>query len=254
MGEHQSITLSGDLGSGKSTVATELARRLGLRKVSLGDMHRAMAQSCGLTELQVNRNPGRSAEVDVRVDAYQRDLAQSGETLVVDSRLGWHFFPDAFKVQLLADPLVAARRVFGRPASKAEAYSSLDETLLGLRERGDIERARFIRTYGVDKTRLENYDLVCDTTSATPDEVIDVIIAVYQAGAAGDVPALFLDPARIGVSDGGEGSSEDTVDTCVAYTGARFVLVAGRAGLMEALRRGDSLIRATLFAGPGQLP
>jgi CMP/dCMP kinase len=167
----RSITISGDLGSGKSTVATELARRLGLRKVSLGDIHRAMAQSLGLTELQINRHTERSAEVDQQVDAYQRDLAQSGEPLVVDSRLGWHFFADAYKVQLRTDPLTAARRVLGRAASEAEAYSSLDETLLGLRERSDIERARFIRTYGVDKARLENYDLVCDTTSATPGEV-----------------------------------------------------------------------------------
>jgi predicted cytidylate kinase len=249
MGEHQSITISGDLGSGKSTVAAELAGRLGLRKVSMGDMHRAMAQSCGLTELQVNRNPERSAEVDVRVDAYQRDLARSGETLVVDSRLGWHFFPDAFKVQLLTDPLVAARRVLGRPASTTEAYASLDETLLGLRERSDMERARFIRTYGADKARLENYDLVCDTTSARPGEVADVIIAVYEAGPAGDAPALFLDPARIGLS-AETGGAEDLADVRVACTAGRFVLIAGRAGLTEALRRGDPLVRASLFAGP----
>lgn len=249
MSEHRSITISGDPGSGKSTVATELARRLGLRKVSVGDIHRATAESQGLTEQQMNSHPERSAEVDRRVDAYQRDLARSGETLVIDSRLGWHFFPGAYKVQLHSDPLTASRRVLGRTASKAEAYSSLGETLLGLRERSDMERARFISTYGVDKARLDNYDLTCDTTSATPGEVADVIVTMYHAGPAGDVPALFLDPDRIQLGAGSE-ASQDTTGIRVTYTGACFVLMAGRTGLAEALHRGDSLIRASLVADP----
>ena len=253
MSEQQSITISGDLGSGKSTVATELARRLGFRKVSLGDIHRAIAQSLGLTALQMNRNSERSGRGGRTQDAYQRELAQSGEALVVDSRLGWHLFPDAYKVQLLADPLVAARRVFGRPSSETESYSSLDETLLGLRERSDIERARFLKTYGVDKIRLENYDLVCDTTSATPGQVVDVIVSMYGSGTADNLTALFLDPARIELSAGAEeaegAAANSAASVSVAYAGGRFVLVAGRAGVAGALREGSSLVRAGLTAG-----
>jgi predicted cytidylate kinase len=251
MSKDRSLTISGDLGSGKSTVATKISERLGLRKVSLGDMHRDIANSLELSELQINRHPQRSAEVDVRVDNYQCELAQSDETLIVDSRLGWHFFAGAFKVQLQSDPVIAARRVFGRAASKTESYASLEETLDGLRERSETERARFIKTYGADKTRLENYDLICDTTSATPDEVADVIISVYCSGEASGSPVLFLDPGRIRSADTAEPGPPGLAGVRVAYIDSRFVLVTGQAALDGAQRRGDPLIRASLVSAPG---
>ena len=40
----QSIVFNGDLGSGKSTVSVEIAKRLGMRRVSVGDLYREMAQ------------------------------------------------------------------------------------------------------------------------------------------------------------------------------------------------------------------
>jgi predicted cytidylate kinase len=248
----RSITLSGDLGSGKSTVATELSRRLGLRKVSMGDYHRALARSEGLSELQLNRPSARSGEVDTQVDGLQRELARSGEPLIVDSRLGWHFFADAFKVQLQADPMTAARRVLSRPASDTEGYVSLEDALRGLRERSEIERDRFLKTYGVDKSRLRNYDLVCDTTSATPHEVADLIVRFYLDGPSDYAPALALDPDRVGL--GGNSEAPDATiappgqnGIWVAWTGSRFVAMAGHDVLTAAKDRGDSLVCARLL-------
>ena len=37
------VVLNGDLGSGKATVSVLLARRLGIRRVSIGDLYRRMA-------------------------------------------------------------------------------------------------------------------------------------------------------------------------------------------------------------------
>jgi len=49
--------------------------------------------------------------------------------------------------------------------------------------------------YGIDKTLLRNYDLVCDTTSATPEEVVARIIELLEAPAGSlPAPACYLDP------------------------------------------------------------
>ncbi|MFC5827379.1 cytidylate kinase family protein [Nonomuraea insulae] len=68
----RSIAISGDLGSGKSTVAALLSQRLCLEKISLGDIHREMAGTRGLSALQMNRHSERDAGIDAYVDGVQR--------------------------------------------------------------------------------------------------------------------------------------------------------------------------------------
>ena len=198
----RSIVVSGDLGSGKSTVTTELARRLNLRRVSVGDLYRQMAQSRGMSALQLNLHAELDDAVDGYVDQLQQEIAKSDEQLVVDGRLAWFFFTDAFKVHLITDPVVAANRVLSRPSDEVEAYSSLAEAIERLENRSESERIRFLTRYGADKNRLRNYDLVCDTTRARSDEVVDRIIDAYRGSLGTAIlreapPLLLLDPARI---------------------------------------------------------
>jgi CMP/dCMP kinase len=242
----RSIAISGDLGSGKSTVSVELSRRLGLRRVSVGDLHRELARSRGMSALQLNRHSERDAAIDAHLDQIQQELARTGEPLIVDSRLGWFFFADAFKVQLKADPTVAAQRVLARPATKTEAYASLEVAQRRLRERSESERARFIATYGVDKARLRNYSLVCDTTSASPDEVVSEIVGVYESERSTE-PALVLDPERVYPSPRGHDDSGEPV-LWVGQARSEFFALDGQANLSAALARGDHLVRASLVA------
>ena len=198
----RSIVINGDLGSGKTTVSVALAQRLGVRRISVGDLYRAMAAERGMTALELNRHAELDDTVDGYVDRLQREIARSGEQLVVDSRLAWHFFTNAYKVHLIADPAVAAARVLARPDTEVEAYSSLEETEQRLRERSESERARFLTRYGADKRRLRNYDLVCDTTGVGPDEIVDQVVAVVLGRLAPGVlrqrpPLVLADPARI---------------------------------------------------------
>jgi predicted cytidylate kinase len=243
------IVVNGDLGSGKSTVSVEIARRLGVRRICVGDLYREMARQRNMTALQLNLHAELDDEVDGYVDRLQRDIAGSGQQLVVDSRLAWHFFTDAMKVHLMTDRAVAARRVLGRPASSVESYSSSADAVERLRERSESERTRFLVRYGVDKTRLRNYTVVCDTTSATPEEVVDRVIRCYREPAA-EVPALFVDPRRIyptgPVPDGAEGGGAAPLS--LGYTGEHFFVVDGHRRLSNALRARESLVEARLVA------
>ncbi|MDZ5444545.1 AAA family ATPase [Micromonospora sp. 4G57] len=265
----QSIVFNGDLGSGKSTVSVEIAKRLGLRRVSVGDLYRQMAQERQMTALQLNLHAELDQAVDGYVDQLQRDIAASGESLVMDSRLAWHFFTDALKVHMITEPTEAARRVLARPSGPAESYSSLEEARAKLRERSESERNRFIVRYGVDKARLRNYDLICDTTRADPEQVIAHIIDVYEGRLGADVladgqPLLLLDPARVyptedittlrGLWDSefvGEvaGAGDEALEPLrIGYTGEYFFVVDGHRRLSAAIQSGFPLVPARLVA------
>ncbi|GGM03094.1 MULTISPECIES: AAA family ATPase [Micromonospora] len=265
----QSIVFNGDLGSGKSTVSVEIAKRLGLRRVSVGDLYRQMAQERQMTALQLNLHAELDQAVDGYVDQLQRDIAASGERLVMDSRLAWHFFTDALKVHMITEPGEAARRVLARPSGPAESYTSLQEAKAKLRERSESERNRFIVRYGVDKARLRNYDLICDTTRAPAEEVIEHIVAVFTGALGTDVvqdspPLLLLDPARVyptediaalrdlwdsdfvdAVAAGGNAALEPLR---IGFTGEYFFVVDGHRRLSAALQGGFRLVPAQLVA------
>jgi predicted cytidylate kinase len=274
MPEGRSIVINGDLGSGKSTVTTELATRLGMRRVAMGDVHRAMAKSRGMTTLELNQHAELDKAVDDDVDQVQRDLAASGEELVVDSRLGWHFFQGAFKVHMIIDPAVAARRVTARPASAVEGYASLEQAEESLRKRSDSERVRFIERYGVDKYLLRNYDLVCDTTRAAVGDIVDLIVAAYQGELGADIlrqqpPLLLIDPARIYpshelaaerldknseyVEEVGRGGPAGLPPLEIGYARPHFYVVEGHRKLSAALLNGFTLVPARLVGQDGDV-
>jgi CMP/dCMP kinase len=248
----RSVVLNGDLGSGKTSVSTLLAERLGVPRVSVGDVYRAMAVQRGMTALQLNLHAELDDKIDHYVDRLQADIAASGEQLVVDSRLAWHFFAAALKVHLITEPAIAAQRVLDRPADEVESYTSLDEARERLAARSESERSRFLSRYGVDKTRLRNYDLVCDTTSATPGQVVDCIVEhIEAAGSDGPPPSCHLDPRRIFPTAAAGSDDEDDGDTkpiAVGYARPNFFVVEGHRRLSAAIRAGLATIRATLVA------
>ena len=273
MTKRRSIVISGDLGSGKTTVSLKLATLLGLRRVSMGDVYRDIAQARGMSTLQLNLHAEHDEAVDDRVDQLQAEMAASGEQLVVDSRLGWFFFPDAFKVNLIVDPVAAASRVMSRPASDVEEYSSVAEAVERLHIRSESERTRFLSKYGVDKAHLRNYDMVIDTTSARSEEITADIEAAYNGEFDDEVlshspPLVLLDPARIYPSQGisglrglwDSGFVEDVREKghrniepiSIARAGEYFYVVDGHRRLSAALQNGFPLVMARLIAEDGE--
>ena len=269
MTSKRSVVINGDLGSGKTTVSVGVADRLGLRRISIGDLYRQMALERGMTALQLNLHAELDDDVDGYVDRLQRDIASSGEQLVVDSRLAWAFFRNAFKVHLITDPTVAAARVLERPASEVERYESVEEAQKRLKSRSDSERQRFISRYGVDKHRLRNYDLVCDTTRARPAEVIDQIVAAFEGRLCPTVmrdapPLLLLDPCRVfptrdtrdltGLWDPefvaavGAAGPMAMEPISVGRAGSQFYAIDGHERLSAAVQNNFSLVPATLVA------
>jgi predicted cytidylate kinase len=254
----RTVALSGELGSGKSSVSTLLADALGARRVSTGEAQRQIAAQRGISTLELNRLSETDPTIDEEIDSVFRSLASVSEPLVVDSRLAWHFLPHSFKVHLVVDPEEGARRVLGRTDASAERYSSLPEALEKIADRVDSERRRFRSIYGIDIFDLHNYDLVIDTSQASPEQVTVGILdhlAPRVPGAGG--PALLLAPRRV-VSTRTEGAGAGADPTpgapadggpaalTVVYRRPVFEVVAGASLLQAALDEGRPLVPAVL--------
>ncbi|MDB5690977.1 MAG: cytidylate kinase [Alphaproteobacteria bacterium] len=162
------ITIAGDIGSGKSTVARRIAGIIGVQPLSIGVIQRELAKKRGVTTLELNQIAEKNTAIDEEIDAYMKGLP-SGD-LLVDARLGWHFVQNTLKVYLYISDFEAARRVL-RANRIDEAYNQTSAASKILARRTS-EVDRFRRYYGVNIDDISNYDLVIDTTLASLDEVV----------------------------------------------------------------------------------
>ncbi len=180
------ITISGMAGSGKSTVARLLARKLGFRHYSAGDFMRELARKKAISLLEISRIAEKDVSIDRELDDRTVKLAKSEDEFVMDSRLGFHFIPGSFKVFLTVDEKEAAGRIYkdvkGRKENRQVEKESktLASTLAGIRKRKASEIERYRKYYSINPFDEGNYDLVIDTTSSTPGDVAAKIAAALK--------------------------------------------------------------------------
>lgn len=180
MGKKRHITITGDLGSGKSSIAARLAERYGATRISTGAIQRDIAAQMGITTLELNRQADIDPSIDQKIDSVFASLEDREDMLIVDSRMAWHFMPHSFKICMTADPYVAAARIWHEQRA-GEGYATIDECYQALIARRESERARFFRTYGVRLEDPKNYDLVVDTTERTQDETARFVFGAYDS-------------------------------------------------------------------------
>jgi cytidylate kinase len=186
------ITITGDLGSGKSAVSKILCERTGFEYVSTGRIQRQLAQELGLDTLEMNRRADTDPTIDQRIDGIFVDLGKDPNGYIVDSRMAWFFLPDSFKIYLQTDVTVAAERILNDPTRKSEEYETKEEAVQKILARKQSENARFLAKYGADCGNLHNFDLVLDTTHRSPERVADLILKAVLWKKEGVPFARFL--------------------------------------------------------------
>jgi cytidylate kinase len=185
------ITLTGDLGSGKSAVSKLLCAATGFDYVSTGRVQRQLAAELGLDTLEMNRRADTDPSIDERIDGIFAALSQDPQGYVVDSRMAWFFLPDSFKVFLQTDVQVAVARILRDPNRNSEQYASPEEAVRKILARKASENARFLTKYGADCANLHNFDIVIDTSERAPQAVADLVLAGVRAKNAGTPFARF---------------------------------------------------------------
>ncbi|PIN74100.1 cytidylate kinase [Candidatus Woesearchaeota archaeon CG10_big_fil_rev_8_21_14_0_10_45_16] len=171
------ITISGPIGSGKSSVAKLLAKKLKYKHHSTGDLMRQMAKEKKMTLEQLGDLAAKDFSIDQELDERQKQLGKKEDNFVIDGRLSFHFIPQSLKIYLDADPTVRAKRVFQDLKNRPEeAETSLEKVLAKIKKRQKIEIKRYLKYYQLDHTDKRHYDLLLDTSEMPVAEVVDTII------------------------------------------------------------------------------
>ena len=157
------ITITGDLGSGKSTVAKELCRILGYTYLSTGQIQRNLAMEMGMNTLEFNRYTDQNLHIDDYIDKKVKEINDIKEPHVLDSRLAWHFINTSFKIYLMALDEVAAARVMKDDVRIGEPLASdIQGKIKELRDRRESENQRFSSNYGVKPSLFTDFAAVVD--------------------------------------------------------------------------------------------
>ncbi len=170
------ITISGHPGSGKSTVAKLLAKKLGFKHYSAGDFMRAMAIERKISLEELTKIALKDRSIDDEIDRRTVELVEKEDNFVIDSRLGWKFIPGAVKILLTINPDVAAKRIFEMRRPEEKENVTLEKTKENTKNRLKAEIERYSKLYNVDYTDPKNHDFAVDTSSLTPDEIVAKIM------------------------------------------------------------------------------
>ena len=179
-GKNIKISITGDLGSGKSTVCQYLSKNYGLTVYSIGSIQRSLAEKYGMDIYEFNKYMETHTEIDEEIDTELAKIGKRNENMVLDSRMAWHFVPDSFKVYLSVQLDEAAKRIMNADRGAVESYSCLEEAKNKIIERKRSENMRYINKYGVDCSNPDNYDLIIDTTFLSPEEVAEQIMSAIR--------------------------------------------------------------------------
>jgi len=175
------ISLSGTPGSGKSTIAKFLEKKLKWPRYYMGGLMRQYAKEHNMTLEKLNELCLKDSKVDKEVDLYQSKLGKEHDNFVIEGRTSWHFIPKSLKIFVYVDPEEAAKRIFKDSTERNERkYHSVEEMKHAILERMDNDSARYKKYYNIEVYNPENYDVVIDTTGLTIEQAEQKILAIVE--------------------------------------------------------------------------
>lgn len=193
------ITITGELGSGKSTIAKLIEEKHNFMLYSTGTIQREIAKEKGITTLELNQQMTNDLdnEYDKMIDNKTKeiDMRYRNQNVIFDSRMAWHFVESSFKVYVVVDIYTAAKRVKLAGRGSEEQYNDISEAAAALLKRKQLEDKRFAELYSVQTTNYNNYDLVIDSTDVTAEYLAGLILE--QAESAEEKTRIFLSPKRL---------------------------------------------------------
>lgn len=179
------ITITGTLGSGKSSTADLVAQKLGFRRFSSGDFMRKLAVEMGISLNELSVKAQTDPAIDVKIDDEVKKAGQE-EKIVIDSRLAFHWIPDSFKVYLDLPPEIAKERILNNlrenPLRAQSEHSETPEEIEEkIKARRESEKKRYKELYGIENhTHKANFDLVVDTDRNNLEQVVDIVVGEYK--------------------------------------------------------------------------
>lgn len=179
------ITFNGDHGSGKSTIAKRIAKKISYPHFYMGQVFRDMAREKGLSLEEFHKLCDESPEIDKLVDDHMVEIAKKNNDCVIESRTAWHFIPNSIKIYLKVSDQEGAKRIFlelkeENARNEGHNLDSEEKVLQSNIIRKAKDDKRYWDYYGINVREEKNYDLVLDTTNLNPDQVFEKVYAFLK--------------------------------------------------------------------------
>lgn len=176
------ITIGGNLGAGKTTLANNLEKALGYGQLYVGGIFREMAMEKNLSIEQFYAQLKSDPALEQAVDQRQAAMMREHDNLIVQGRVAWYFAKSSpfkvFNILLTVDPAVGAVRVGEK---KENIGKTTDEVAIASVDREKMERERYKMLYGIeDHLDPAHYDFVLDTSSLSEQEVLEKVMAAVK--------------------------------------------------------------------------
>ena len=167
------ITISGNPGSGKSTVAKLLEKKLGIKYVYSGMIFRELAEKYNMTLGEFGEYCEENSDIDKELDVRQLEILKKGNVILEGRLAGWLAHNNnisAYKVAIITDLDIRAKRIVNREKGSVETRKK--EIL----ERERSENSRYKKYYNIDLKDTSIYDIVIDSGGKNPEEIVEIII------------------------------------------------------------------------------
>lgn len=235
------ITLSGELGSGKSTVANYLISKMPFKIVSAGLLFRQLAAKHGMSAKEFNEFIESDPKYDHYVDDTMAELGRTDEKIIFDSRMAWHFVPSSFKIYLYVDVDTATERIFNDVGRVSESYTDKATARQEIIDRRKSELLRYQNFYHCNLDDYSNYDLIVDTSHATREEVNELVFNSFKAFDEGkEYTKIWLSPKSLIIKGDAENDADGKV--VINKKDGQFFVEKGAAKVKKALENGKSLV------------
>ena len=238
------ITIAGDLGSGKSTVANHLINNINYRIESAGLIFRRLAEEHGMTAKEFNQFIESNPKYDNMVDDTIKEMGEKEENIIFDSRLAWFFVPKSFKIYMYVDVDVATERIFNDKGRISESYSDIITAKKEIIERRQSEVLRYKTFYNADINNYKNYDFIIDTSHATKEEVNDLVLSSFKAFEQGkEYDKVWLSPNNLDLSKNACNENDVNSDEIeIVKKEGKFFVFRGHAKVRTAIEEGKNLV------------
>ncbi len=235
------ITLSGELGSGKSTVANYLIGKMPFKIVSAGLLFRQLAAKHGMSAKEFNQFIENDPKYDHYVDDTMAELGRTDEKIIFDSRMAWHFVPSSFKIYLYVDVDTATERIFNDVGRVSESYSDKATARKEIVERRQSEILRYQNFYHCNLDDYSNYDLIVDTSHASRDEVNELVFNSFKAFEEGkEYTKIWLSPKSLILK--GDEPDDSGEKLIINKKDGKFIVEKGFSKVKKALENRQSLV------------
>jgi len=168
------ITIGGLAGSGTTTAADVLSKKLDIPFISAGSIFRDMAKERGMSLIEFSKFAEDNTAIDIELDKRQAEIAKKSKNLIIEGRLSAHFVEADLRIWLLAPLDTRAERICNRESKSMEIAK--EET----RVREESEVLRYLDIHNIDINNFDIYDLILNTNRFNPESIAEIILTTLK--------------------------------------------------------------------------